>query len=143
VAEVTVTVHGGLREIAIELPPGMPVLSLNDRMHYARRNNASQQLKTAAWAKALQARLPALQRAEVTVEYQPPDRRRRDPDNLAPTGKAAIDGLVLAGVLPDDDSEHVAAVRYVIGPLYALHPRGRIILRVREVPANDPLITHQ
>ncbi len=131
--EVTVTVRGGLREFTITLPPGLPVLSLNDRKHWARRNEAAQQLKLAAWASARSAKAPALQRAEVTVTYQPPDRRRRDPDNLAPTGKALIDGLVLAGVLPDDCSAHVTAVRYVIGALYPLHPRGRVILHVREV----------
>jgi len=76
-------------------------------------------------------------RAEITVEYQPYDKRRRDPDNYAATGKPLIDGLVAAGVLPDDDGKHVAVVRYVIGPLYRLHPRGRIILHVQEVQEQE------
>lgn len=132
------------REFTIELPPGLPLLSLNDRKHWAARNAATRRLKEAAWAMALKARSSPefvarpMDRAVITVEYQPPDRRRRDPDNLAPAGKALIDGLVAAKVLPDDDGKHVAAVRYVIGPLYPLHPRGRVILHVREIGEQEP-----
>lgn len=118
------------RELMIALPPGLRILSLNGREHWAARNRAAQDIKAHAWALAKLHHAPRLQRAAITVEYRPPDRRRRDPDNLAPTGKAAIDGLVLAGVLPDDNSDHVTAVRYQIGPVF---PRGRIILHVREV----------
>jgi crossover junction endodeoxyribonuclease RusA len=122
-------VTGPLREVVITLPAGLPLLSLNDRKHWAARNTVAQALKTASWAAALAAKAPRLECAEVTVEYQPPDRRRRDPDNLPAAGKPLIDGLVAAKVLPDDDSRHVTGVRYVIGPLY---PRGRIVLHVRE-----------
>jgi crossover junction endodeoxyribonuclease RusA len=133
-ARVTSATGGdGLRQVTIALPPGLPVLSLNGRLHWAARNKAAQALKQAAWAIVAGAKVPPMERAVITVEYQPPDKRRRDPDNYAATGKPLIDGLVAAGVLPDDDGKHVAAVRYVIGPLYPLHPRGRIILRVREV----------
>lgn len=118
------------REVVIGLPAGLPLLSLNGRLHWAARNRIVQQLKSAAFVMARAAKAPPLQRAEVTVTYEPPDRRRRDPDNLAPTGKAAIDGLVLAGVLPDDSAAHVAGVRYQIGPP---HPRGRVIIRVLEI----------
>lgn len=123
-------VTGPPRVITIALPAGLPMLSLNDRKHWAARNAAAQALKKAAWATALAAKAPRLERAEITVEYQPPDRRRRDPDNLAPAGKALIDGIVIANVLPGDDSRHVTAVRFEIGPL---HPRGRLILHVREI----------
>jgi crossover junction endodeoxyribonuclease RusA len=124
-------------DIVLELPPGLPILSLNGRQHWAQRNRDTQAIKKAAWAKALAAKVPPLARVTITVEYQPPDRRRRDPDNLAPTGKAAIDGLVAAKVLPDDNSEHVTAVRYIIGEPYKLHPRGRIVIRVRELASDS------
>lgn len=35
------------------------------------------------------------------------DRRRRDPHNFAPTLKHVIDGLVDAGLWPDDTPEYV------------------------------------
>jgi hypothetical protein len=44
-----------------------------------------------------------------------------------------VNGLVAAKVLPDDDGRHVAAAHYRIGELYRLHPRGRIVITVREV----------
>jgi crossover junction endodeoxyribonuclease RusA len=124
------TATGPPRVITIALPAGLPLLSLNDRKHWAARNRVAQALKTASWAAALAAKVPALDRVTITVEYQPPDRRRRDPGNLAATGKPLIDGLVAGGMLPDDDSGHVASERYEIGPLY---PRGRLVLHVREI----------
>lgn len=126
------------REFTLELPPGLQLLSLNGRQHWAARNSATQAIKKAAWAIALAAKVPPLERAAITIEYQPPDKRRRDADNLAASGKPAVDGLVLAKVLPDDDSAHVTVVRYEIGPVYTLHPRGRLVIHVREVREPAP-----
>jgi Holliday junction resolvase RusA-like endonuclease len=122
------------REFKLELPPGMRLLSLNGRQHWAQRNRATQVIKQAAWAVAKQARVPRLERAEITVIYRPPDRRRRDAGNLAASGKAAIDGLVLAGVLADDDSSHLIREEYEIGDLCPLR-RGRLVIRIREAGA--------
>ncbi len=49
-------------------------------------------------------------RARVVGELRFADRRRRDPSNWTPTAKAAVDGLVDAGVFIDDSS------RFVVGP---------------------------
>ena len=43
----------------------------------------------------------------VRVTFPVNDNRRRDSDNPAPTVKAIVDGLVLAGVWPDDSPEWV------------------------------------
>ena len=51
-----------------------------------------------------------LTHARVEVEFAYPDRRRRDRSNLAPTVKALMDGLIDAGLLPDD------ADRFLDGP---------------------------
>ena len=51
-----------------------------------------------------------LTRARVEFEFTYPDRRRRDRSNLAPTVKALMDGMIDAGLLPDD------ADRYLDGP---------------------------
>lgn len=117
-------------EFIITLPAGLPLPSLNDRGNWAARARIARDVKKAAWGMALAAKTPAMTRAEITVEYQPPDRRRRDPDNLAAAGKPAIDGLIAAGVLPDDDHTHVTRVSYTIGPV---HPRGRIVIRIQEM----------
>ena len=69
------------RSYMLVLPPGLKLLNLNDRGHWAARHRRSQALKKAAWAMALQAKIPPLERVSVVAEYQPPDRRRRDADN--------------------------------------------------------------
>lgn len=43
----------------------------------------------------------------VQLRYRPGDNRRRDGSNLMPTQKPAVDGLVRAGIVPDDTAEYV------------------------------------
>ena len=59
---------------------------------------------------------PSLERARLVVEIAFPDRRRRDPHNYMATVKPIVDGLVDAGVLPDDDAKHL------LGPDLRRHP---------------------
>ena len=123
----------GSRTFTIALPPGLKLLSLNDRGHWAARYRRSQALKKAAWAMALQAKIPRLERVSVAAEYQPPDRRRRDADNPVASVKAAIDGIVAAGVLPSDESpRYVTSVTCTIGETF---PLGRLVLHLTEVTA--------
>lgn len=55
---------------------------------------------------------------------------RYDPNNLWPTVKAAVDGLVEAGFLVDDDHDHVE------GPDMRHGGRGAaaLVLTIREIP---------
>lgn len=48
---------------------------------------------------------PAMKRISVQLTWWVNDRRRRDTDNLWPTLKACCDGLVDAGLVPDDTPE--------------------------------------
>ena len=120
------------RSWTIEMPARMRLLSLNGRIHYRERNRRTAVLKDAACVLARQQRIPALERISVLVEYQPPDRRHRDADNAATaSGKPCIDGLVMAGVIADDESPlYVTEVTYRIGPM---HPGGRLVLTITEV----------
>jgi hypothetical protein len=81
---------------------------------------------------ALNAKVPRLERVSVVVEYQPPDRRHRDADNISPAGKAALDGIVAARCLAGDDKRYVAGVRCTIGEVF---PKGRLVLHLTEVDA--------
>ena len=114
------------------MPARMRLLSLNGRIHYRERNRRTGALKDAACVLARQQRIPALERISVLVEYQPPDRRHRDADNAATaSGKPCIDGLVMAGVIADDESpRYVTEVTHRIGPLC---PGGRLVLTITEV----------
>jgi crossover junction endodeoxyribonuclease RusA len=122
------------RSFTIALPPGLKLLSLNGREHWAERHRRSEALKKAAWALALQARIPRLERVSVVAEYQPaPVRRRRDADNPMPSVKACLDGIVAAGVLADDESpRYVSEITARIGEPY---PRGRLVLHLTELAA--------
>ena len=126
----------GSRTWTLELPAGMKLLSLNDRSsHWAQQHARAKEIRKAAWAVARQAKIPPLKKASIIVEYQPPPlRRRRDNDNIpAVSGKHAIDGIVDAKVLPDDEAgRYVTDIRYRIGEPY---PKGRLVLHIAEVSA--------
>jgi len=84
-----------------------PMLSANDRMHWRPKAAITARWRADARVLAQAARVPHLERIRVVVEWLPPDRRRRDPANLAPVAKAVVDGLVDAGLVADDDHRHV------------------------------------
>jgi hypothetical protein len=86
-----------------------PPLTMNDRKHWREKAKHTRLMRLAASWQARAARLPADQ-AHVTVAltWVVADRRKRDGgENLAPTLKALIDGLVDYGVVVDDDQKHV------------------------------------
>lgn len=97
-------------KIVLPLPPR--ALSPNARGHWAPKARAVKQYRMIAFIEAKNAgagRGPAWERAEVRTVFCVPDNRRRDPDNLLASCKAALDGIVDSGLLTDD--------RYLI-----LHP---------------------
>jgi hypothetical protein len=95
------------RAFTIEIPSRTILLNANDRMHWRRRNDHTQNLRNIAHQLAIIRRIPKLQRATITGFLDTPDDRRRDPANWHPTLKACIDGIVSAGVLPDDSAKYV------------------------------------
>lgn len=109
--------------IVLTLPFSKPPLSPNDRLHFRQKAALTRQIREAAYWVAKQAAIaPAPPSAVLTVWF-PPDRRRRDAGSLTLTAKAAIDGLVDAGVWPDDDPAHVVEERYRIGEVDRENPR--------------------
>lgn len=113
-------------------------LSLNDRRHWADEMKRTKSLRGMGWAEgvALGLRRANLGTTHVAAFVGYPRAGRADPANSAPTVKALIDGLVDAGVWPDDDSTHV------IGPTYlrdrtksAPHTHTiRLVLTPQEIP---------
>jgi len=86
-----------------------PPLTMNDRKVWAATAKLTRMMRETAGWKALQARLPAdLPHVTVALTWVVTDRRKRDGgENLAPTFKALLDGLVDYGVVEDDDPGHV------------------------------------
>lgn len=78
------------------------------------------------------ARVPRLQRARITVT--PLHRDARSPQDVAaccPEAKAAVDGIIDASVLPDDDPTHLLAITF-LQPDVCGHNGMRI--RIEEAP---------
>jgi crossover junction endodeoxyribonuclease RusA len=109
-------------------------LNANDRAHWSQKAKL-----TKGWrenSRAQSVRTPSsggqIDRAHIVATLHFGDDRKRDVGNYAITVKAAIDGLVDAGVIPDDNDDHL------IGPdLRRGDSNGqpRIVLTVTEVPS--------
>ena len=120
-------------EHRIQLPITKP-LSLNERLHWAAKNRRTQEIRNAV---ALLARrgpykIPHYDRITVQLEWRTRTAHRRDGDNLAPTVKAAVDGLRDAKVIDDDDTEHVTHLPVVILPPVSREP-ARLWIVVRPI----------
>jgi len=92
------------------LPPRE--LSPNSRLHWSKKQKAKRMVRddvliiggTTAWKGSMPR---PLERAVVRFKFGLPDKRRRDPDNLAASCKTHLDALVRIGVLVDDSWQNV------------------------------------
>lgn len=98
----------------IPLPWTSPPLSANDRMHWAQKARITREVRQTACLLARKA--PRTDRLVVTLHYRPRVTRRRDTVNLGPFIKALVDGLIDAGLAPDDDHGHVSTPEPIIHP---------------------------
>ena len=88
--------------------PATEVLTSNQRLHWGERARRTRALRWRATLAYREAGKPRLEVAHCVATFTYRDRRRRDDHNLGPTLKALIDGVVAAGLLPDDDHDHLA-----------------------------------
>ncbi|THA22741.1 hypothetical protein E6R18_32870 [Streptomyces sp. A1277] len=120
----------------LELPANTTLINANDRMHPVKRAPYIKVIRQAAWALARHHKIPALQRAHVFYVLHPDTKtRRRDPGNWSPSAKAAVDGLVDAGILPDDNEAHLLGPDPRIG---APIKGGRLILWITDLDQMAP-----
>jgi Holliday junction resolvase RusA-like endonuclease len=80
-----------------------PPLTSNQRLHWRKRAHLTKQVRGATLD--LTHQFPAMKRIQVQLTWWVNDNRRRDADNVVPTLKAICDGLVDAGIVPDDTPE--------------------------------------
>lgn len=118
----------------LDLPLTRP-LSLNARQHWRVKAAGVAQLREGASWLAREARIPACGRIHVQLHYVPPDARRRDRDNLVATLKPVLDGLVDAGVVPDDTEVYVDWSPPIIDPPCKGEFVRRLYVVVRQVAA--------
>lgn len=96
-----------------DLPWPDKLLSPNARVHWRRKHGITKAARTTAAtiAGAAIKATPDWPSVNVSVVFHPPDRRRRDRDNLIASMKAANDGI--ADALGIDDSRFVST--YAMG----------------------------
>lgn len=92
----------------VPLPYKRPPLNANQRLHWAARARTVKEIRQAAALALKAAGVPPCARVKVRLVWAVSDpNRRRDPSNVMPTQKAVVDGMVDAGVVPDDTPEFV------------------------------------
>lgn len=106
--------------ISLTLPWPPSSLSPNTRSHWRAHAKAKAQYRQAC---AYHARMQGAERIEakrlsVRLRFVPPDRRRRDLDNLIASMKSGLDGL--ADVLKVDDNRWQIAAELVDGQIGGL-----------------------
>ena len=94
-----------------------PVSLNSERRGDGRASQIARARSTAVWksqfaAAAVKARIPRHDRVAVTVRCSMRRGRLQDTGNAYPSAKAAIDGLVAAGVIADDTGAHLASITF-------------------------------
>jgi hypothetical protein len=125
----------------LTLPAGLKLLNANQTLHHRRKAEYVRALRSASMvacsedpimraALVLAGDQPLLQHAYILGVIHPGSRRRIDPANFYPSFKAAVDGLVDAGVLEDDDHTRVVGPDMRIGPIVK---GGQLTLVIQEI----------
>ena len=119
--------HGGSVEIVIPAPAMF--INSNDRRHRMAEAKLTKAWRQAAYV-ACRNIGPLNWPVQITVEVWKPRANRYDPGNLYPTAKACLDGIVDAGLLPDD------SYKQVHGPDMRHGGKGEasLVLKIREIP---------
>jgi hypothetical protein len=132
----------------IELPARLPLLNSNKNLPLHDRRRVVARLRAAAkdavgecpaLLDAMEAARPhpLFPRAHILGVLHPSTNGRRDPANWYPSFKAAVDGLVDAGLFEDDDHTRVLGPDMRLG---AVRDQDQIVLVVRALaPGEDPI----
>ena len=114
-------------QVEITFPCELVSLNRFRTMHYRIWHPIMKRTREAARFAALEAKLPKMARADIHVFPGQKKGVLADPGNHYPSAKAAIDGLVDAGILKNDSPECVACVS-LYGPVRSTRNDLRIVL---------------
>jgi hypothetical protein len=122
------------RTWTLTVASALPMLNLNQRLHWAKKAQLTKHWRTLTLTNAMAADLPRnLGRVHIVAHVIKPTNRAYDVHNLTPTLKAAIDGLVDYGLIPDDTNAHL------IGPDLRQGGKGDagIVITITELGERD------
>jgi crossover junction endodeoxyribonuclease RusA len=101
--------------MVVQLRTARRPLTHNDRLGWRARAPKVRTIRQQVRAHARNAKIPPCDHITVTLHYAPGDKASvTDAPNLTATSKPAIDGLVDAGIVPDDTDRHVREVTPII-----------------------------
>ena len=133
------TARAPMKPQTLTIPAPAPWINANARDHWTKKGRLTRSWRSAsaAWAKHQKLR-PVTQPVVIVATVVKTNSRRFDVENLAPTVKAAIDGLRDSGVLPEDDTRWVTEVR-----LRAGNPDRAASLSLLITPAHPMTLTRE
>lgn len=82
-----------------------PPLNANQRLHWAAKAKKTRDIRDCTRLFAMS--MDPAEHITVQLTWVVTDKRRRDSDNIYPTFKAMCDGLVDAGIVPDDTPQYM------------------------------------
>jgi len=91
-------------------------ISSNKRYHYHDKAVRTKAIRTYAAVQSRNAHLTVPPQVHIAIYVGYPTKAKADPPNAWPTAKAAIDGIVDAGTLADDNSEIVYCHSFLRDP---------------------------
>lgn len=116
-------------------------LSGNDRGHTVAKHADQQKVKMLTRATIRRVGIPPLKAVILELIYYPGRNSGPDPDNITATMKYVIDGIVAAGVIPDDDPARVLKTSQAV-VLRRLDPYDqgtpRMVIKIQDASALAP-----
>jgi hypothetical protein len=129
-----------MNTLRLEVPdPGVGWLNLNRRLHRLQVAARTKAWREATTWRAKAAKLPRFtEPVRILAFVCPTTARKFDATNLLWTAKACVDGLRDAGVLVDDDNDHVLGPDMRCGPK---RKTGTLVLVITTVVSAEEALT--
>ncbi|MDX3239142.1 hypothetical protein PV392_26335 [Streptomyces sp. ME03-5709C] len=137
VAPLVAQVPGASRVWVLSVPP-VELLNANDRRIWQAKRPLVESLRAIGKQLVIAARIPSLPAAHIFYVVHLNTRASKgDPANWYDSAKALLDGIVDAGVLPDDSDTYVVGPDPRTGPRFPL-AGGRLSVVVIELAEGIP-----
>ena len=122
-------------EVVLRFDYPAPPITANRSYHWRAKGRLTKDIRTAT--ALLARRLPPLGKCRVSLVWVVTDRRRRDGgENVTPTMKPMIDGLVDAGVVTDDTGDLVVRESPTVKWIPKTEDVAHMELTITKLPTN-------